>query len=450
MALVEFKNVEKYYGDYHALRNINLRFEKGQVVVLLGPSGSGKSTLIRTINGLEAVDKGSLLVNGHQVAGASQKDLVPLRKEVGMVFQHFNLYPHKTVLENVTLAPIKVLGIDKKEAEKTAQKYLEFVNMWDKKDSYPAMLSGGQKQRITIARGLAMHTELLLFDEPTSALDPETIGDVLAVMQKLAHDGMNMIIVTHEMGFAREVADRIIFMADGEVLVDTTDLVVGVKQDVPNFGYKDPKTGTYSGIETDLAKMVADELKVKIRYVPVTAQTRGPLLDNEQVDMDIATFTITDERKKLYNFTSPYYTDASGFLVNKSAKIKKIENLNGKTIGVAQGSITQRLITELGKKKGLKFKFVELGSYPELITSLHAHRIDAFSVDRSILSGYTSKRTALLDDSFKPSDYGIVTKKSNTELNDYLDNLVTKWSKDGSLQKLYDRYKLKPSSHTAD
>ncbi|KPL40585.1 ATP-binding cassette domain-containing protein [Streptococcus pseudopneumoniae] len=210
MALVEFEHVEKYYGDYHALRDINLRFEKGQVVVLLGPSGSGKSTLIRTINGLEAVDKGSLLVNGHQVAGASQKDLVPLRKEVGMVFQHFNLYPHKTVLENVTLAPIKVLGIDKKEAEKTAQKYLEFVNMWDKKDSYPAMLSGRQKQRIAIARGLAMHPELLLFDEPTSALDPETIGDVLAVMQKLAHDGMNMIVVTHEMGFAREVADRII------------------------------------------------------------------------------------------------------------------------------------------------------------------------------------------------------------------------------------------------
>ncbi|MBF9642406.1 ATP-binding cassette domain-containing protein [Streptococcus pseudopneumoniae] len=210
MALVEFEHVEKYYGDYHALRDINLRFEKGQVVVLLGPSGSGKSTLIRTINGLEAVDKGSLLVNGHQVAGASQKDLVPLRKEVGMVFQHFNLYPHKTVLENVTLAPIKVLGIDKKEAEKTAQKYLEFVNMWDKKDSYPAMLSGGQKQRIAIARGLAMHPELLLFDEPTSALDPETIGDVLAVMQKLAHEGMNMIVVTHEMGFPREVADRII------------------------------------------------------------------------------------------------------------------------------------------------------------------------------------------------------------------------------------------------
>ena len=214
MALVEFKNVEKYYGDYHALRNINLSFEKGQVVVLLGPSGSGKSTLIRTINALEGIDQGSLIVNGHEVANTAAKDLVNLRKEVGMVFQHFN----------VTLAPIKVLGMDKQEAKKIAQKYLEFVNMWDKKDSYPGMLSGGQKQRIAIARGLAMHPELLLFDEPTSALDPETIGDVLAVMQKLAKDGMNMIVVTHEMGFAREVADRIIFMADGEVLVDTTDV----------------------------------------------------------------------------------------------------------------------------------------------------------------------------------------------------------------------------------
>ena len=219
MALVEFKNVEKYYGDYHALRDINLRFEKGQVVVLLGPSGSGKSTLIRTINGLEAVDKGSLLVNGHQVAGASQKDLVPLRKEVGMVFQHFNLYPHKTVLENVTLAPIKVLGIDKKEAEKTAQKYLEFVNMWDKKDSYPAMLSGGQKQRIAIARGLAMHPELLLFDEPTSALDPEITAGILKLLRELANEKMTMVIVTHEIDFARNVADRVIFM-DGGVIVE--------------------------------------------------------------------------------------------------------------------------------------------------------------------------------------------------------------------------------------
>ncbi|CAM4151856.1 ABC transporter [Streptococcus penaeicida] len=224
MALIEFKNVNKYYGDYHALKNINLSFEKGQVVVLLGPSGSGKSTLIRTINGLEKIEEGSLTVNGHEIVNSSNKELVTLRKEVGMVFQHFNLYPHKTVLENVTLAPIKVLGQSKQEAEAIAEKYLTFVNMWDRKDAFPSMLSGGQKQRIAIARGLAMNPELLLFDEPTSALDPETIGDVLAVMQNLAADGTNMIVVTHEMGFAREVADRIIFMAEGEVLVDTTDV----------------------------------------------------------------------------------------------------------------------------------------------------------------------------------------------------------------------------------
>lgn len=224
MALIEYKNVEKYYGDYHALRNINLEIEKGQVVVLLGPSGSGKSTLIRTMNALESIETGSLKVNGHELANASTKELVALRKEVGMVFQHFNLYPHKTVLENVTLAPIKVLGMDPKEANAIAEKYLTYVNMWDRKDSYPGMLSGGQKQRVAIARGLAMKPELLLFDEPTSALDPETIGDVLTVMQKLAKGGMNMVVVTHEMGFAREVADRIIFMADGEILEDTTDI----------------------------------------------------------------------------------------------------------------------------------------------------------------------------------------------------------------------------------
>ncbi|HFD0044493.1 TPA: amino acid ABC transporter ATP-binding protein [Streptococcus agalactiae] len=224
MSLISYKNVNKYYGDYHALRQINLEIEPGQVVVLLGPSGSGKSTLIRTMNALESIDDGSLVVNGHELANTSSKELVNLRKEVGMVFQHFNLYPHKTVLENITLTPIKVLKQSKKEAMEIAEKYLKFVNMWERKDSYPSMLSGGQKQRIAIARGLAMHPKLLLFDEPTSALDPETIGDVLSVMQKLANDGMNMVVVTHEMGFAREVADRIIFMADGEILVDTTDV----------------------------------------------------------------------------------------------------------------------------------------------------------------------------------------------------------------------------------
>ena len=224
MPLIAFKNVQKYYGDYHALKDINLEIEEGQVVVLLGPSGSGKSTLIRTINALEGIESGELIVNGHHVDHATKKDLVELRKEVGMVFQHFNLYPHKTVLENVTLAPTKVLKRELRDATVTAEKYLKFVNMWDKKDAFPGQLSGGQKQRVAIARGLAMNPKLLLFDEPTSALDPETIGDVLSVMQGLAKDGMNMIVVTHEMGFARSVADRIIFMDAGEMLEDTTDV----------------------------------------------------------------------------------------------------------------------------------------------------------------------------------------------------------------------------------
>ena len=230
MALVEFEHVEKYYGDYHALRDINLRFEKGQVVVLLGPSGSGKSTLIRTINGLEAVDKGSLLVNGHQVVGASQKDLVPLRKEVGMVFQHFNLYPHKTVLENVTLAPVKVLGIDKKEAEKTAQKYLEFVNMWDKKDSYPAMLSGGQKQRLTIARAMLRKPAVLILDDSTSAVDTATDSKIREAFFNHLPD-TTVIIIAQRIS-SIQGADNILVLDDGKVnglgtheeLMETNDL----------------------------------------------------------------------------------------------------------------------------------------------------------------------------------------------------------------------------------
>ncbi|EMF0486285.1 amino acid ABC transporter ATP-binding protein [Enterococcus hirae] len=223
MAMIKFDNVEKYYGKFHALKNINLEFEKGEVVVVIGPSGSGKSTMLRCINGLETISSGRLLINDIDLQDKKTK-LTEVRKNVGMVFQHFNLYPNKTVLENITLAPIKVLKQDQASAVKNAEKFLEKVNMFDKKDSYPSMLSGGQQQRVAIARGLAMNPEMLLFDEPTSALDPEMIGDVLDVMKKLARDGMSMIVVTHEMGFAKEVADRVIFMADGQVLEDSRNV----------------------------------------------------------------------------------------------------------------------------------------------------------------------------------------------------------------------------------
>lgn len=189
--------------------------------MVIGPSGSGKSTMVRCINRLETVTSGELVVDNVQV-NDKNTDINKLRRNIGMVFQHFNLYPHKTVMENITLAPVKVLGVSQKEADETALYYLEKVGIPEKADMYPTQLSGGQQQRVAIARGLAMRPKIMLFDEPTSALDPETIGEVLDVMKKLAQEGMTMVVVTHEMGFAREVADRIVFMDQGRILEEAT------------------------------------------------------------------------------------------------------------------------------------------------------------------------------------------------------------------------------------
>lgn len=218
--MIRFNNINKWFGkDHHVLKNINLEVTQGEVVVVCGPSGSGKSTLIRTVNQLEPITSGELWVDGHNVADP-KTDLNAVRAEVGFVFQHFNLYPHLTVLENITLAPIQVRKLDKRAAEDLAMELLVKVGLAHKKDAYPINLSGGQQQRVAIARGLAMQPKVMLFDEPTSALDPEMIGEVLKVMQDLAESGMTMMVVTHEMGFAREVADRVIFLEDGVVLED--------------------------------------------------------------------------------------------------------------------------------------------------------------------------------------------------------------------------------------
>ena len=218
--MITFKNVDKYYGSFHALNNINLTIKKGEVVVAIGPSGSGKSTMLRCINALEEITTGDLFVDGVNIHDKNT-NLNEVRKNLGMVFQHFNLYPNMTVLENVILAPVKVLKEDKESAVKKAEQLLDKVGMLHKKDEYPSQLSGGQQQRIAIARSLAMEPDVMLFDEPTSALDPEMVGEVLDVMKSLAKEsGMTMIVVTHEMGFAREVADRVVFMADGQILED--------------------------------------------------------------------------------------------------------------------------------------------------------------------------------------------------------------------------------------
>jgi len=221
--LIEIRNMSKWYGDFQVLKDINEEVKQGQTVVVCGPSGSGKSTLLRCINGLEPFQKGEIIVDGVSV-GDSATDLYKLRTEIGMVFQRFELYPHMTALQNITLAPMKVRNKSKKEANTDAMELLQRVGIPEKANAYPANLSGGQQQRVAIARSLAMEPKIMMFDEPTSALDPEMIKEVLEVMINLSKSGMTMIVVTHEMGFAREVADEIIFMDEGSIIERGTDI----------------------------------------------------------------------------------------------------------------------------------------------------------------------------------------------------------------------------------
>ena len=219
-AMISMAGVQKHYGDLHVLRDITLDVPTGQVVIVLGPSGSGKSTLCRTINRLESIDEGVIRIDGRDLP-AEGRALAALRADVGMVFQSFNLFAHKTILENVMLAPVKVRRLGRADAKARAVELLDRVGIGNQADKYPAQLSGGQQQRVAIARALAMNPKVMLFDEPTSALDPEMVSEVLDVMTSLAREGMTMLVVTHEMGFARKAGDRVLFMADGQIVEDT-------------------------------------------------------------------------------------------------------------------------------------------------------------------------------------------------------------------------------------
>ncbi len=215
--VISARNLDKFYGEFHALKNLSIDVAEGERVVICGPSGSGKSTLIRCFNALEYHQSGQLIVDGIEVYEGSN-EIIRLRQNVGMVFQQFNLFPHLTVLENLMIGPLKVRRVSKADAEATARRYLDRVHIPDQADKYPRQLSGGQQQRVAIARSLCMESKIILFDEPTSALDPEMINEVLDVMVELAEDGMTMVCVTHEMGFARKIADRMVFMDDGEIV----------------------------------------------------------------------------------------------------------------------------------------------------------------------------------------------------------------------------------------
>jgi polar amino acid transport system ATP-binding protein len=220
-SMIQMSNINKYFDNFHALKDINFSVKEGEIVVICGPSGSGKSTLIRCINNLEEIDDGTIIINGLDIY-KSKKNLQSIRSEVGMVFQHFNLFPHLTILENITLAQKLVKNTKENDAKNIAKQLLKKVKLEDKINAYPSDLSGGQKQRVAIARSLAMKPKILLFDEPTSALDPETIGDVLSVMQDLAKENYTIVCVTHEMGFAKEVGDRIVFMDDGAIIEENS------------------------------------------------------------------------------------------------------------------------------------------------------------------------------------------------------------------------------------
>jgi polar amino acid transport system ATP-binding protein len=219
--VIEAKNLKKHYGDLEVLKDISVDVKQGEVICIIGPSGSGKSTFLRCLNALEEINGGSINILGKNISDP-KCDINKARENIGMVFQSFNLFPHLTVMENITLAPIDLKKMSKKEAEKMALSLLKKVGIDHKQDEYPNMLSGGQKQRVAIARALAMNPQIMLFDEPTSALDPEMVGEVLKVMQDLAKEGMTMVVVTHEMGFAKEVADRVIFMDQGYIMEEGT------------------------------------------------------------------------------------------------------------------------------------------------------------------------------------------------------------------------------------
>lgn len=230
MSMITVKNLRKSFGKVEVLKDINAEIKEKEVVCVIGPSGSGKSTFLRCLNRLEDISGGEVVINGQDITD-SKININKVRQEVGMVFQQFNLFPHKTVLENITMGPIKIHGIDKAAAEKLAYELLDKVGLREKANSFPGELSGGQKQRVAIARALAMNPKIMLFDEPTSALDPEMVGDVLEVMKQLAIEGMTMVVVTHEMGFAREVGDRVIFMDGGYI----------VEENKPNELFSNPQ-----------------------------------------------------------------------------------------------------------------------------------------------------------------------------------------------------------------
>lgn len=472
--MIIMKDVCKWYGDLQVLKNIDLHVEQGEVVVIMGPSGSGKSTLLKVMNGLETVQKGEVIIDGFRI-GSKKTNLTKLRADIGMVFQHFNLYTHMNVIDNIILAPIKVRKLSRKQAVKKASALLEKVGLYDKGDCYPCELSGGEQQRVAIARSLAMEPKMMLFDEPTSALDPELINEVLDVIINLALEGMTMVVVTHEMGFARRVADREIFLDRGEIiesgkpyelLVDPKNertrrfmskilherstlhfvkksgiVRIGVGYDCPPFDFID-ENGNFAGFDIELAAEIAKRLGCTPEFVKVKKNDRINYIVSNKIDMCVSKLNHTKTRDRIIDFSESYLKNLKR-IVSHRGRFKRMHELSNRRVSVASGTSTSSEIGICFKNRGYEQPlFVEYESEEAAFDALRLGLVDGYSSDEIILSLFLTKDSGkekyeMIDEACCYSYFCVGVPENDSEWLNDINNLLQEIWKDGVYEKLF-------------
>ena len=472
--MIRFHNVNKWFGKNHVLKNVNLQISPGEVIVICGPSGSGKSTLIRTINRLEPIDMGEIVVDGFHLSNP-KTNLSKLRAEIGMVFQHFNLYPHKTALQNIMLAPLKVRKLSKNAAKERALKLLQKVGLEDKAEVYPSQLSGGEQQRVAIARSLAMEPKIMLFDEPTSALDPELINEVLDVIISLAQEGMTMVVITHEIGFARKVADRVVFIDNGEILEQgkpadifvtpsherTRGFISKILPEISTLfkvrrngrvkiglGYKSPPMGfiddsnKWVGFDVDIAREIADRLAVDPVFMKVSGEARIKSLLSGAVDITIAHLNHTHSREKSIDFSQPYLWDHKKVLINKH-RFSKLYELSNKKIAVVNHSNADIDILKQFEQLGCPLpELVYFDSDSECFSALKNGEVDAYTND-SILALKTSEGHPdfrFIEDAYSHTFYSIGIMKNDSEWRDTINKCLQDIWLDGTYASIFNKW----------
>lgn len=472
--MIKLLGVSKWFGKKQVLKDINLQIDAGEVIVICGPSGSGKSTLIRAINKLEPIQQGEIIVDGFSLSDP-KTNLSKLRAEIGMVFQHFNLYPHKTALQNITLAPIKVRKLSKKAAKEKAVRLLEKVGLKDKGNVYPSQLSGGEQQRVAIARSLVMEPKIMLFDEPTSALDPELINEVLDVMISLAQEGMTMAVITHEMGFARRVADRVVFIDGGELLEEgkpseifvnpkhertrefigkilpemstlfeikrTGRIRIGLGHKSPPMGFID-NNGNWVGFDVDIAKEVTNRLGVEPVFVKVSGGDRIKSLLSNSVDVTIANLNHTRSREELIDFSQPYLWDHKKIMVDKS-RFSKLEELSSKKIAVVDDSNADKDIMK--KFEEIRHPLPELIYYDsdsKCFDALRKGEVDAYTNDSilAISASNENRNFGFIEDVFSDTLFSIGIRKNDSEWRDTINRILQNIWLDGTYKEIFGKW----------